>query len=146
MEDLITDKGVYCPLCKSRFEGSYYLRDTFPDDRRYWLAAMIMHYRHVHIVYYNRGVSHQSRKGQYGEYKRLVNERAKRQLLRKCEIFLKKWGFTVSDFEGLEGTERKTLKLAVKVLGGTIGVCTPRKKPLAQVEDPPQASIDRWFE
>lgn len=84
---------------------------------------MVTHYRHTHIRYYNRWVHYHSRFRDYETFKTTVNNRVKRNILRKCKPFLKQNGFTVQDFEALQGTDDKTLKLAVKILGGRT---TPR--------------------
>ena len=83
---------TYCPLCKDFVDGSDYLYDeAFPDDYyAYWVANLVKHYRHEHISYYNRTMrswSYAERNPEYmklgyEEYKKLVNNRAKRQIIR----------------------------------------------------------------
>ncbi|AFL94902.1 hypothetical protein CL1_0697 [Thermococcus cleftensis] len=85
---------VYCPICNSFVEGSPYLRlSVFPDDEyAYWIAALVTHYRHHHIQYYDKTLSNprygeknkefQTLGEDYDAFKEVVNNRAKRQIIR----------------------------------------------------------------
>lgn len=112
--------GVYCPMCKGYFSGSDYLKTVFTDEKQLWLANMVTHYRHSHIESWNkcwgyRGSYYRSRWfSDYEEEKHKVNERAKRQIIRKCTDYLLYFGFTVEDFTALQSTEQKTIELATK--------------------------------
>ena len=91
---LIEEKSfhVYCPICKDLVEGSEYLYyQAFPDDYfAYWIASLVTHYRHGHINYYDRSwmfwryaeKNPEYQKMSHEEYRILVNNRAKRQLIR----------------------------------------------------------------
>lgn len=85
---------TYCPLCKDFVDGSVYLlTEAFPDDYyAYWIANLVKHYRHEHIRYYDLTLSNPryARKNMewrrlgesYEEFKKIVNNRAKRQIMR----------------------------------------------------------------
>lgn len=83
---------VYCPRCNILVEGSEYLfTEAFPDDYySYWIACLVMHHRHEHISYYDnswRFYHYGSKNKEYGElgyedYKKLINNRAKREMVR----------------------------------------------------------------
>ena len=114
---LFIESGFFCPLCNKYFERSGYLHGVFVETPRVeWLANMITHYRHEHINYYNNGVGYVSRFHNYDRFKEKVNNRVKRQLLRKLHGFLFKVGVTSSDFALLQGTDGKTMLLAEKLL------------------------------
>lgn len=121
---------VYCPLCNSFFAPSAYLNSVFIDNPKVnYLAHLTMHYRHRHIRYYNRWVGYHSRYRDYDSFKIEVNNRAKRNILRKCKKFLREHKFTVQDFVRLRHTDQKTLDLAHKILGGTpVYLDKPKKR------------------
>lgn len=113
---------VYCPLCKEHFVGSEYLQTVFTDERTLWLANMVMHYRHYHISSWNKmwgyhGYYYQraAHFGDYDEEKKKVNERAKRQIARKCADYLIKHNVTVDIFKELQNTEEKTIEVVEKI-------------------------------
>lgn len=115
----------FCPLCGEWFAGSDYLFETFKGDHKaIWLSNMVTHYRHGHITSWNKcwgygGYSY--RYGWFGDYdeeKAKVNERAKRQIIRKATDFLIENGFTSEDFKKLKNTTQETIDLAVKKLDG----------------------------
>jgi len=99
-KDLVLEMGVrfdksfdtYCPICKVFVEGSEYLHEeAFPDDYfAYWIANLVKHYRHEHVRYYDLSWRYWSYGDKNPEYKKLghdgfkilVNNRAKRQLIR----------------------------------------------------------------
>jgi hypothetical protein len=116
LEPLFADEAFYCPLCDDSDDESDYLRGVFPKERERWLANMVTHYRHSHVMYYNNGVDYVASYHNYDEFKHLANERAKRQIIRKCLAFLLAHGFTSQDFAALKGTDQKTLELAQRQL------------------------------
>lgn len=82
---------MLCPLCGAHITHSYYLRKVFERDNfAYWAACLVTHYRHNHIKYYDRtwrSSSYSSKNPAYKhlgyeEFKKLVNNRAKRQIIR----------------------------------------------------------------
>lgn len=113
----------YCPLCNRWHIASDYLRTVFKDNRELWLANMVTHYRHEHITSWNKMW------GRYGHYyqeaahfhdydeeKHIVNERAKRQIIRKATDFLRENGITPATFRALQFTTEETMALAEKKL------------------------------
>lgn len=95
IEDYFIDYNciqVYCPRCNTLVDGSEYLfTEAFPDDYySYWIACLIMHHRHEHINYYDNSwrFYHYGAKNKefeklgYDDYKRLINNRAKREIIR----------------------------------------------------------------
>ena len=111
---------VYCPLCNEWFGGSSYLFTVFTDERSLWLANMVTHYRHSHIISWDKMW------GRYGGYyqqaahyhdedyevrKSEINERAKRQIVRKATEFLKNNNIGMDVFNSLQGTTDKTIKV-----------------------------------
>lgn len=114
---------IYCPICENLFESSLYLNALFSDDvRLIWLSNMVMHYRHTHITSWNKcwgPYGFKYKKGWFGDYeteKYLVNERAKRQIIRKCTAFLMENHIDVYCFNQLKGTNDKTKALAIRKL------------------------------
>ncbi len=112
-----------CPICKKFNRTSNYLSNVFEDKKTEWLANMVTHYRHEHITSWNKmwgnyGRSYQKAAhfGNYEEEKSLVNERAKRQIIRKATDFLMTNNITVEHFKALQGTAIKTIELAEKKL------------------------------
>lgn len=84
------DMGA-CPLCGARLRASPHLEEAFDGDAYgLWLARSVCHYRHVHLRSYDRAwrswayarkVPAYRALGHEG-YKAVVNERAKRQIIR----------------------------------------------------------------
>jgi|GEM_PF-3473411 len=116
-------ENVFCPICKTYFSSSEYLGSVIDNEKTLWLANMVTHYRHYHIKSWNRCWNSNSgnryRSGWFGDYeeeKRMVNERAKRQIIRKCREYLKHNNFLLSDVELLEMNSPETLNLAIKIL------------------------------
>jgi len=56
----------------------------------------------------------------YDDFKYIVNERAKRQILRFCKKFMKHHNFTLDDLLALKGRDEQTIKLYIKYLGGSM--------------------------
>lgn len=111
---------VYCPLCNEWFGGSSYLFTVFTDERSLWLANMVTHYRHSHIVSWNKmwgrysGYYQQAAHYHDEDYevrKSEINERAKRQIVRKATEFLKNNNIGMDVFNSLQGTTDKTIKV-----------------------------------
>ena len=81
-----TCTNITCPICGDKFDCSEYLNTVFKDERILWLANMVTHYRHDHRVW-DRSHGYISRRyGQetYEQQKQVINEQAKRQIIRKC--------------------------------------------------------------
>lgn len=80
---------IKCPLCHADIRASEYLHYVFPDDiYAEIMANLIGHYRHEHINYYDRSWRNERYAQKNLEYtthdrfKAIVNNRAKRQLMR----------------------------------------------------------------
>lgn len=115
---------IFCPICDHYFYGSEYLYGIFHDDKKaLWFANMVMHYRHTHITSWNKCWGYGGRYyrsgwfGDYDEEKAKVNERAKRQILRKCKTFLRENKFSPDILDKLQNTTDETRKVAIKILG-----------------------------
>ena len=114
-----------CPICNSFFETSSFLNENIQDEHARWLANMVTHYRHNHISSWNRSWGrngNQYRSGwgnqlDYDELKIDVNERAKRQILRKCKKYMIENGFKVDHIKMLNHTDDKTFNLYKTILG-----------------------------
>jgi hypothetical protein len=122
MEPLFNKSKFYCPLCENSHLRSEYLTNAFGDTRDGWLANMVTHYRHHHVSSWNKcwGFNgHRYRAGwfkDYDEEKQKVNERAKRQIIRKAKQFLLDNGFDSSVFAALKNTDHITRDFAAKHL------------------------------
>lgn len=122
----ITEGKVFCPLCKTTFQESDYLKTVIPDPKVLWIANMITHYRHNYIKSWNKCWGYgggRYRSGWFGDYdaeKTKVNNRAKRQIIRQAAIFLKHHGIDATHFEQLQQNDYETLALAKAKLGGNI--------------------------
>ena len=114
----------FCPICNSYFETSGYLNQEIEDEHAKWLANMVTHYRHFHITSWDKTWGrngHHYRKVwcnnlDYDGMKVIVNERAKRQILRKCKKVMIDNGFTVEHVLQLSHTDNKTIELYKKLL------------------------------
>ena len=116
-------KNKICPICSRKVEQSDYLNQIFKDEPEVnYLAHMVTHYRHNHIDSWNKcwgrhGSRYRSNWfGDYEEEKIKVNERAKRQIIRKGKDILNRLGITPDHFRRLQNTEQKTMELANKNL------------------------------
>lgn len=109
---------AWCPICEHRFNTSEYLAEVFADDpRTQWLANMVTHYRHEHRAW-DRNLDNLRCYGEstYERQKAIVNEQAKRQIIRKASDFLIAHGVGVEHFRALKGTTEQTIELALKKL------------------------------
>jgi len=83
---------------------------------------MVTHYRHTHITSWDKCWGRGGRfyrSGWFGDYeseKRQVNERAKRQIIRKALDYLLFHKINVKHFEMLESNQLETIELAKKML------------------------------
>lgn len=120
---IIKKYTVYCPHCDRRFDGSEYLATVFSDDERaLWLANMVMHHRHDHITSWNKCWGYGGRYyrtaahfGNYDEEKAKVNERAKREIARKCKEYIIKNNINEEVFARLQNTTEETLNVVRKI-------------------------------
>jgi len=107
---------VSCLLCHEEL-CSPRLAEVFGDCRKaYLLACMVSHYRHRHVRYYDKRVGSGGKCRDYECFKALVNERAKRQIIRKAKDKLLELGVTPHHFGLLQGTTSQTMELAIRFL------------------------------
>jgi ribosomal protein L37E len=116
-----------CPICKQYFKASPYLNQVFADTHARWLANMVTHYRHQHNSSWNKmwgrngrsycsGFMDYDDEEDYEKMKQQYNERAKRQILRKCKDFMLQNGFKVDHVMQLQHNDTKTIELYRKLL------------------------------
>lgn len=112
-----------CPICKEQVQKSNYLHQCFADQPLVeYIANLITHYRHSHITSWNkcweRGGSRYRSKwfGDYEKEKEKVNERAKRQLIRKCYPIFTSLGIKPDHFKKLKNTTDETMRIAFRFL------------------------------
>jgi hypothetical protein len=120
-EDYFQNK--ICSICSRKVEQSGYLNQIFKDEPEVnYLANIVTHYRHNHIDSWNKcwgrhGSRYRSNWfGDYDEEKNKVNERSKRQIIRKGKDILNRLGIRPKLFEKLQNTEEKTMGLARIIL------------------------------
>lgn len=108
----------YCPMCEKYFKESKYLRTIIKNLKTRRIANMVTHYRHNHITSWNKNWEkhggHYMDSYPFGSYeveKRKVNERAKRQIIRKCKEYLKYHDISKSNFLELDHNDDETLRL-----------------------------------
>ncbi|MCI0445545.1 hypothetical protein L0152_20315 [bacterium] len=113
-----SDWICYCPICNQWFRQSKYLRATFSDIRTRWLANMVTYYRHDHRSWdaQARHIGKIYDEKTYERQKSIVNEQAKRQFLRNALPYLLHHKLTPENFKALQGTDEKTMKLAIEKL------------------------------
>lgn len=123
LNEPLNNGTVFCPICGDYFPASDHLASVISDPGTLWLANMVTHYRHTHIRSWKRCWDHYSgnryRSGWFGDYdeeKQLVNERAKRQIIRKCDFFMTHHSIGIKQLEGLEYNDPKTIELEAKRL------------------------------
>lgn len=114
--------GVYCPICKSYFNLSFFLHNEIKDKKTLWFANMVMHYRHSHIEYWDKvagrgGVFHRRTNNKvYHQEKIRVNEKSKRQIMRKCQDYMIACGMNMDTIKGLIYNSEYTLQIAELIL------------------------------
>ena len=113
---LLQQAAFYCPLCEEYLPRSSKVQSVDFPSAVEWLTHMVMHYRHDHMRYYERNVRKLDSHRRYQNFKHMVNEKARRQIIRKCWRFLLEHDIRASHFEQLQGTGKKTLALARKRL------------------------------
>lgn len=120
------DIDFVCPFCSKSVKRSEYLHEVFQHDvYADYAANLVTHFRHDHIVYYNRSCnsfSYAKKSGfngmGYDSFKAMVNNRAKRQLIRaaKKNFPWAKAKPLIAGFLRLEHNDRKTLMLIDRIL------------------------------
>lgn len=110
---------MICPICKSHIKQSEYLAGEIFDKKVLYLANMVTHYRHNHVKWDKSWRYMQNKNGHSWDYEKAkqdINERAKRQIIRKCSGVLKGMGIGPAHFGLLENRDSKTLTLAHSLL------------------------------
>jgi len=123
------NKPIYCPVCQS-FDcdiQSDYLKNIFKKNKfAYWASVLVTHYRHEHITYYDKSwrfSRYREKNYEYKDYdsfKAIVNNRAKRQIIRKVikdsaiKTDVKK--SLINGFKFLQKNDDKTIELIEKTL------------------------------
>jgi len=128
----------FCPICKREIKKSEYLSDIFSDNPPLeYFCNLITHYRHTHITSWNKmwgahGRSYQKAAGfgDYEEEKSIINERAKRQLIRKAWPVFQKIGLTAKMVAGLDKTTNETIKVANKFLNDKANMKEEKEHPI----------------
>ena len=114
-----------CPLCGRQVRISEYLRSVFKGDLyALWAACTVTHVRHDHQAYYDRTWrcrSYAARNPEYqghDQFKILVNNRAKRRLIRaaKKNFPWKEAKPFIEGFLKLQSNDTNTLKLINRIL------------------------------
>lgn len=103
-----------CPICGNEFRFSSFLHNQIPNEKTRLIANLITHYRHIHQTSWNKSCHYISKK--YGEDAYLNskiehNNRAKRQILRKCKKWIFDNGIKGSNFLDLKDNDINTIKL-----------------------------------
>lgn len=119
---LIKKEWDTCPICCNFIKQSEYLEMAISNEKTRYIANLVTHYRHHHISSWNTCWSQGGRRyradwfGDYDVEKAKVNERAKRQIIRKSFQILKEMGITPENISELENTTEETIKIAKKYL------------------------------
>lgn len=114
---------MICPICNNEIKQSEYLAGVIDNYPLLFFSNLITHYRHNHISSWNKmwgahGRSYQkaAKFGDYEKEKSEVNERAKRQLIRKAWPVFQKIGLTAKMVASQEMTTNETITVANKFL------------------------------
>ena len=107
-----------CPICGEEFIFSEYLHNAILNPKTRLIANLITHYRHNHQASWNKSCHYISQKWGEDAYQKAKNDhnnRAKRQILRKCEKWIIENKITESNFTELQYNDSKTCELIAKV-------------------------------
>jgi len=120
---------VYCPICGdfNPSVSSDFLSNVFKDNYYAYIdAVLVTHYRHEHIKYYDRSWRYSKYREKnkeyknYDDFKKIVNNRAKRKLIRAMakDKNLKENFKTalIENFRVLQFNDEKTEELITKTL------------------------------
>ncbi|WP_339789218.1 hypothetical protein [uncultured Imperialibacter sp.] len=117
-----SDRFLYCPISLHRIQQSEYLSTIFDDPKTLWLANLITHYRHNHISSWNKcwgwngNYYRQNWFGDYDDEKKIVNERAKRELVRNGHLIFRYMEVTKDHWCNMRDTSPETIKVIDKLL------------------------------
>lgn len=110
-----------CPLCGEEFKFSEYLNTAILNPKTRLIANLITHYRHSHQKSWESQYKYISRYCNDGVYERAKiehNNRAKRQILRKCKEWIKDNELNAQNFLELQDNDNKTIELINKIFQG----------------------------
>lgn len=128
IENFPTIDKFVCPLCGHEINRSDYLSTIFVNDKyAEWAANLVTHYRHSHIRYYDltwRNWRYANKNPEYQrldthvDFKEIVNNRAKRQLIRaiKKNFPNQTAACLIYSFLKLQSNDEKTVELIRKNL------------------------------
>jgi hypothetical protein len=116
-----------CPICGHSIPKSPYLHEVFAGDPwAEYAGNLVTHYRHQHVNYYDRSCHHMGYRSKnpawtnYDDFKKLVNNRAKRQIIRAVAISKKFPTRAVmpllEGFLKLQYNDEKTIALIKKIM------------------------------
>jgi len=117
----ITKKEIgfsICPLCNDEFIFSKFLNTAIKNEKTRLIANLITHYRHVHQSSWNTSchfISNSWGQLAYAKAKDEHNNRAKRQILRKCFNWVNNNGIKKENFLELQNNDEKTIELINKI-------------------------------
>ena len=114
--ELFSNGHFYCPLCEKYVARNPRVSRSNLQPEVGWLPNMVVHYRHNHSTYYDRIARKIRTERGHRNFRHLVNERIRRQIIRKCWRFMRHHGIGAEHFEKLPGVGRKTIALARKKL------------------------------
>lgn len=115
------EKRIYgfgvCPLCNKEFKFSSHLNVVIPNEKTRLVANLITHYRHEHQKSWESQYKYISRHYDNGVYEKAKcehNNRAKRQILKKCKEWIAENNITMENFLELQDNDEKTIELINK--------------------------------
>lgn len=105
-----------CPICGNEYKFSEYLHTAISDEKTRLIANLITHYRHEHQKSWESQYKYISRycqnsESEYDKAKSEHNNRAKRQILRKCRKWINDNRITGDHFLQLQDNDTKTIEL-----------------------------------
>ena len=111
--------SAICPICEGEFVFSAFLDTVIPDEKTRLIANLITHYRHMHQASWNTSCHYIfAMYGQEAYEKSKIdhNNRAKRQIIRKCKNWLIENEISAKNFFELQNNDEKTIQLINKKL------------------------------
>lgn len=108
-----------CPICGGEYKFSEYLHTAISDEKIRLIANLITHYRHEHQKSWESQYKYissycQNSEFEYAKAKSEHNNRAKRQILRKCKGWIEENKLTKNHFLALQDNDEKTIELINK--------------------------------
>lgn len=118
---------TYCPICNKKFDASQNANSQNDNQHTRWFKNMISHFKDAHVTslnnylgpYNNHYIGYWFKN--HDKVESIVNEKVKRQILKKTKLFLNKEGFTLDHFASLGNHSNETMQLASEILKTGIG-------------------------